>query len=246
MQRDTKAFAVIDAATFAAVELSVADERSLSVTCDENLLDLIETSVTDGVLHIEDRHGHSLSSSQRCLVEVAAPRVEQIRSAGSGSFTALDPLSCLEYASNVGSGAMDLSATLGCGDIELDNAGSGGLSVGQVIAEALSVHNVGSGGVDLSDVQAASVDVRSTGSGGMTLAGGADVLDLESMGSGSVLATDLIASSVFVDSLGSGRAVVHAADEVSAVLAGSGDVEVWGDPAVRSVSESGSGQVIFH
>ena len=88
-------------------------------------------------------------------------------------------------------------------------------------------------------------DAVLTGSGHLTIVGGARELHANASGSGELDARHLRAEKVEVSQTGSGQSTVHARNSVAASISGSGDIEVNGNPAERSVSRTGSGAVTF-
>jgi hypothetical protein len=79
----------------------------------------------------------------------------------------------------------------------------------------------------------------------MTIVGSTRELQANASGSGELDARHLRADTVQVSQTGSGQSTVHAREKVSASISGSGDIEVVGNPAERSVSRTGSGAVTF-
>jgi hypothetical protein len=65
-------------------------------------------------------------------------------------------------------------------------------------------------------------------------------------GSGDLDAQHLRADAVSIHQLGSGDSTVLARSAVTASISGSGNIDVYGKPATRSVSRTGSGEVNFN
>lgn len=103
----------------------------------------------------------------------------------------------------------------------------------------------GSGELEVMGGSSDSVEAEVVGSGGLTLLGNSKELRARCSGSGELDAQHLRADSVNVRQLGSGNSAVFARQALSAAVAGSGDIDVYGNPPTRSVSRTGSGDVTF-
>ncbi len=196
---------------------------AMKVRGESRLLDNIDVSNDGSTLHIGIR-GMVLSHRHPLEVELVLPRLESITIDGSGASTV-----------NGFSGER----------IDVRMEGRGSLRFNgrfQEVDAALS----GNGELDLN--AGASIDrfeAVLTGSGHMTIVGSAKELHANASGSGELDARHLRADKVEVSQTGSGRSTVQARQTLSASISGSGDVEVTGNPAERSVSRTGSGAVTF-
>jgi hypothetical protein len=104
----------------------------------------------------------------------------------------------------------------------------------------------GSGDLDVNGGAAMDrVETRLMGSGSITVSGTTRALEADTTGSGRLDAEHLRASEVTLSQTGSGDSVVQARDTIRITLSGSGDVEVYGNPAERSTSRTGSGSVTY-
>ena len=105
-----------------------------------------------------------------------------------------------------------------------------------------------SDGADLyfPDIDQPSLQVIADGSGSTELLGTVDQLTLISRGSGIRNGLDLDARAVEVDSAASGDVWVRASEAISGQLQGSGDINIFGKPSIRSVEDSGDGQIAYH
>jgi Putative auto-transporter adhesin, head GIN domain len=141
------------------------------VTADDNLLDLIVTKVSDGVLVVSSKKGYQTENP--VTVTVQAPRVDQITLAGSGDLS-------LETE-----GASQVSATLtGSGDVVLDGSvetatltleGSGDITAENLTAETTTASLIGSGSIDVGVTNTLDAEVR--GSGDITYSGSPDLTE---------------------------------------------------------------------
>lgn len=227
--RDVGPFSGVVAAYSIPVRVEEGEPRSVSVTCDANLLADLRTEVRGGDLIVRGRQDGArwvqIDPTVPCRVEVVGPGLVYVASTGSGRLTVR--------------GASGLR--------EVHDSGSGGVDVdGEIAAPALEVGCSGSGDVSIRSVVADDVALTASGSGGIAVEGGqTDRLDVRVTGSGPVWARRLSAVHVDAALTGSGGGEVTATGSLDATLSGSGDLRVWGDPDVRDVNETGSGRVDF-
>ncbi len=109
--------------------------------------------------------------------------------------------------------------------------------------ELSSVVTSGSVSAVFNDVQSDSLRIRASGSGTFSGTGSFDVLNINTSGSARVNGENMIANQVIIRSSGSSRMVVHALDEISARISGSGTITYHGNPPVVDSSVSGSGSI---
>lgn len=104
----------------------------------------------------------------------------------------------------------------------------------------------GSGDMNLSNLDSDQVELEVTGSGDLNAAGKAKSVNAKLKGSGDLNASNLTTDTAEVELIGSGNVDVFAKSNAKVQLRGSGDVMVEGNPAQRTVSTHGSGDVQFH
>ncbi len=194
---------------------------SLSVTCDDNLFDLLRIEVVDGVLELGRLDGPAVVPRTPCVAELGATPLGAVRVSGAGSFR-----------TEVAQDGLTDAVVSGSGSLELDG----------VSADQLSVRVSGSGDVAIADLAAEDVAVSVSGSGTVRLRGVADALDVHVSGSGDLEASQLTVRTAEVSISGSGDAVFEATETVQGVVSGSGDLVVSG-PALVDVTVTGSGTV---
>ncbi|MEX5748823.1 DUF2807 domain-containing protein [Massilia sp. X63] len=196
---------------------------SLKVRGEARLLDNIDVSADGAVLHIGIR-GMVLNHRHPLEVEMVLPQLASVTVDGGGESTV-----------NGFSGER----------IEVRMEGRGSLRFNGRFREVDAALS-GSGELDLNaGAGVERLDAVLTGSGHMSIVGGARELHANASGSGELDARHLRADKVEVSQTGSGRSTVQARETVAAAISGSGDIEVVGNPAERSVSRTGSGAVTF-
>lgn len=186
------------------VEITVDAERGegLTLTCDGNLIDDVDTRVVGDTLRIDSDNG-LLRPRAGCFAEVRARRLEAVEVTGSGDLFVLGAAPDLAKLSTSGSGDVFAeaiaapvvdAASSGSGDmilrgeavdVSLASSGSGEITAADLEAEAVHAESTGSGDISLS--AAVLVFARASGSGDILVFGDPESRDVESSGSGDVL-----------------------------------------------------------
>lgn len=196
---------------------------SLKVSGESRLLGNVDVNKEGAILHIGIR-GMVLRHRRPIEVELVLPLLASVTVDGSGDSTV-----------NGFSGER----------IEVRMEGPGSLRFNgrfRQVNAALS----GSGELDLNGGSGIEqFEASLTGSGHMTIVGSTRELSATASGSGELDARHLRADNVKVGQTGSGSSTVQAQRVVAASISGSGDIEVVGNPAERSISRTGSGSVTF-
>lgn len=182
------------------LELRLGATEGVTIEADENLLPLIETTVSRGILHIRTRRGEDIDPTVLRIV-VQARQVELLSLAGSG--ISADPLKASALKVDVsGSGSVSLQHAE-IEELSVSMAGSGSASFGGK-ARTLKVSVAGSGNVSAAALQADEAKVNMAGSG---------------------LATVSARSSLKASIAGSGTVRYHGDPKVERSIAGSGDIQ---------------------
>jgi hypothetical protein len=104
----------------------------------------------------------------------------------------------------------------------------------------------GSATMAASGLSADSLDISVSGSGVVSASGSVKNVTVAISGSGDVNVSAIHAKTLVATVSGSGRLRGHASDSATVEISGSGDVRIDGNPARRTVSRSGSGDVQFN
>lgn len=196
---------------------------SLEVRGEARLLGNVDVNADGEVLHIGIR-GMVLGHRRPLEVELVLPRLDSVKIDGSGD-SSVNGFSGERIDVRMqGSGSLRFNGRFRQVDAALSGSGELDLNAGSGIER---------------------FDAVLTGSGHLTIVGGTRELHANASGSGELDARHLRAEKVEVSQTGSGRSTVHARNSVAASISGSGDIEVNGNPAERSVSRTGSGAVTF-
>ena len=182
--------------------------QSLTLTCDENLVEFYLIKVEDGTLVVTTKPGVSVRSKVKTYLTVNSPVLEavklsgsgdmhigspvtaigsfEIKISGSGDVMAEDIIQCRSFSARTsGSGDAFVAGVLSATTAEFRSTGSGDLTSNGVTAEDVSVALFGSGDCTLNCKGVGTVSVKISGSGDCTLTGTAATLaNIDISGSG--------------------------------------------------------------
>ncbi len=137
--------------------------ESLRIETDDNLLDLIETYVDDGELHIVTKKGNKLVSSDNVKVFVGFKTLKEIRSSGSCVIEAESPIVVPRFEVS-GSGYCKTTIPLETDYLGVSISGSGKFE-GTGRATRAEYQVSGSGSIDAEALVSEHVEVTISGSG---------------------------------------------------------------------------------
>jgi hypothetical protein len=203
--------------------LTYGPVTALAITGEQRLLANIETQEEGGVLHIRTR-GILLRHRYPLGVVLVLPALKSLSVDGSGD-SSVDGFSGERI------------------EVQLDGSGTVKFN-GRYRQVVAGLH--GSGDLDLEGGNSDQIDAEINGSGDMTLAGTTKALHAQVRGSGDFDARHLRADTVLIQQLGSGDSTVLARSAVVASVSGSGNIDVYGKPAARTLSRTGSGEINFN
>jgi hypothetical protein len=147
-----------------ALELRQGSPATLVVHGDSNLLPLLQSVVeSDRALHLRWKHGDSVRTESRTWVEVTAPQIRAVSSAGSGDIT-IDSLMAPQLLVSISGSGSVRARSLSNDELSLTIAGSGSAIVAGRTTR-LGINLSGSGGVDAAQLRADEVRVSVAGSG---------------------------------------------------------------------------------
>lgn len=141
---------------------------SIVLEAQQNILDEIETVVSDNILKIRFRHPNvNIRNSERIKVHVSGPQARVLEVHGDGKLEVngtIEPSTVRFLVS--GSGSIDADQVL-ANSIESVISGSGRLEINAGTANEAEINISGSGFVDMSEVMVKDVDTRISGSGNL-------------------------------------------------------------------------------
>ena len=151
-----------------ALKLKQGNTTSVVVRGDSNLLSLVETVVeSNQSLQLRWKRGTAVRSQLPVVVEVTAPQVRAVASAGSGDIE-IDDMKVPRLSLSI-KGSADLRASgLRTDELAVSLAGSGDLSLAGLAAR-VSIELAGSGDIDAGELRSDDVTVGIAGSGDVTV-----------------------------------------------------------------------------
>jgi hypothetical protein len=141
---------------------------SLSITADDNLLPLIETTVSDGELLVAVHNDKNIRSNSAITIVIGMPQVQAISSRGSGKIVAEGTVSGINLLALAiaGSGTIELAAD--CPTVEAEVTGSGTLTL-RGKCRLVKANIAGSGEIKSDQLKAETANVNIIGSGDATV-----------------------------------------------------------------------------
>jgi hypothetical protein len=168
------------------VNFTVGPDCKVELTAQGNILDVLQTNVVNGVLHIDFKNGVRVKAHEDMTIRVTAPAADYFRLSGSGDMDVQGDI----VANNLqlklsGSGNIDMQKAIIAGKIDAEMSGSGNISImsGSAINEDLAIS--GSGKINMGGVAAQNAITHTSGSGDMRVMV-SEKLDARISGSGSV------------------------------------------------------------
>lgn len=259
--RSVQDFTSVNNTGFFEVYVTQADSFSVKVSAQENLLGLVETTVSGNTLIVKTKDNTCIRTSLPVTVEVSMPQIEQLTLSGSGTLAT-------EYAEGE---SLEISLS-GSGRIYVDTlitpellivhsasgkiyndlvvsadatiylSGSGTIDAGRIDGENFAVNHSASGSVLIDELTAVKVNCNLTGSGRIEVAGAADEGHYVNSASGKIDALDLEVKDCTATASGSGSILLFATDFLEANVLGSGSILYTGDPEI-SYYRTGTGEL---
>lgn len=200
------------------------NETSIMVEAESNILPYIETGIKGDALNVRTTRGNwCLRYTTRPVITVTAPFISELVNAGSGDI---------------------IADGLEGENIRVVDSGSGDISIGPAGCTEATFTVSGSGNISAGAIDASSFKAVLSGSGTLTVKGSASTSRLTVSGSGSLFAGELETSKSQITISGSGSVHATVLESLEAVLSGSGNIYLRGDPSV-TLTRTGSGRIIY-
>ncbi len=196
--------------------------ESLTIEADDNILPLLDTSVTGSELVLGMKPGQSITPSKPIVYRLTVKDLNSISLKGSGNFD-------VEPAQSK--------------DMKVSLFGSGDINMKGLDADSLSINLSGSGNITIEKIAVKTIDTIVNGSGNVNLEGKSDSQTIRVNGSGNYIAGDLETASADVTIPGSSDVTVWVKDNLKAQVSGSGNVKYYGNPTIDQ-SGTGSGKLV--
>ena len=161
--------------------------QKIVLAADENLIDIFEIEVKDGILNVGVKRGYGYSSKGKTVVTVSSPELNSVKINGSGDFKIEDILLSAGDFSVAVNGSGDFKAdAIECRNLLSHINGSGDIEVNALTASSADVKINGSGDVKLTCKNVGDIYVKINGSGDVELFGSARSISSKVNGSGNV------------------------------------------------------------
>jgi hypothetical protein len=222
--RNVSNFSTIRLAGIGDVIVTQAEEVSLRIEAEDNLIPYFETTVQGDTLNIGIKNqylGYSLHPTKPVKFYVSTPEINAVTLAGSGNI---------------------ITSAVKTTDFKVSLLGSGNISNDSLAATTVDINLSGSGNISLDKVTASTISSTIAGSGDISLAGEVTGQTARILGSGDYRASGLKSKTASINVTGSGNSQVWATFTLTVTILGSGDVVYSGSPTVNT-SIAGSGHV---
>lgn len=178
--RDLKSFDRIENSTSMDLFITIGDEQKVTVTIDDNLMELIDTRVRGRSLKISA--DDSFNSRGKSRIDITVTSLTQLRVKGSGDIE-IEGLDGETFEIRLqGSGDVEVEGKVN--ELEISVQGSGDIDARHLIADDVEVRIQGSGDVSVHAVE--SFDGMIQGSGDISCYGDPDYTDESVHGSGDI------------------------------------------------------------
>ncbi len=138
--------------------------KTISVSGDANLHQLIETKVVDGTLIINKKPGFEILSSNAPLkVSITSKTIKEISVEGSGKFYNLGAIEILNFKF-INKGSAEVVLRLKTDELNIDQQGSGNIVLSGN-SNTVKINQNSSGNIDAKDLSAFYTEVEAKGSG---------------------------------------------------------------------------------
>jgi len=168
------------------VNFSIAPAYKVEITAQQNILDVLNTDVVNGVLHIDFKNNVRVKQHEDLLINITAPYADYFRLSGSGNMNVQGDITADNLKVTLsGSGDIAVQNAMIADKIDAEISGSGNISIANGSAVNEDIDISGSGKVEMPGVNAESAVTHTSGSGDVKLAVSKN-LDAHISGSGSV------------------------------------------------------------
>ena len=184
--RSVGSFTGISFETAGKVNFTIGPKLPVELTAQRNILDVLQTNIVNGVLHIDFKDNVRVKDYEEIIVNITAPSADYLRLSGSGDMNVHGVLATNGLTMILsGSGNIYVQTAIIADKIKAKVSGSGSISVlnGSAINEDVDIS--GSGNVELGGVTAQNATTHTSGSGDVKLSVSKN-LDVHISGSGSV------------------------------------------------------------
>ncbi len=205
------------------VEYQKSEVVSITVEAESNLLPHIDTRIRNNSLEVRTTPGTGcIRYSVQPRIIITAPSVDELVNSGSGEIVA----GLLEGV-----------------NVNLVSSGSGDITTENILCSSATFSLSGSGTIATGTITSDEIKVAVSGSGNINTSGAAGDGKFIISGSGKINAEDLESENADITISGSGSVTTTILQYLDAVISGSGNIYLYGDPEIKII-RSGSGKII--
>ncbi len=181
--RSVPSFTGIDLQGSGTVLLAMGSTRSISVSADDNLLELVRTDVVGDTLKLGFQQGARVRTVAPLVFRITAPDIQELAISGSGDIRGQSVIRADRLSLSIG-GSGSIQAAVAVEELSVSIRGSGSLDI-KGSADTQEVRINGSGSYDGRDLRSANATIRVNGSGDSMVSVSRE-LDVNIAGSGNV------------------------------------------------------------
>lgn len=215
------------------VTTQIGNTPMLEVEADGNLLPLVRTDVSDGVLRVWLEG--NINTQHPVRLRYTTANLRAVNLSGSGALSVNNLQGGMLSITDSGAGSVSLQGKVGSLDAAI--SGSGSLDASQLDTRRLGVEITGSGSVALGQLSSDELSANVKGSGSLRAMGGnVRSANIRVSGSGSAHLSNINTEHAVLASYGSGSISLGVLRSVKADASGSGSINIFGGPIERSLS----------
>ena len=167
-------------------------EQSLTLTCDENLVDYYNIVVEERALKVKTKPNVNVRPKAKTFLTVNSPTLSGLKLSGSGDvFTDGPIVTDGDFTISIsGSGDCKANGIIQCAKFSAHTSGSGDTFLAGIVAETAGFKDTGSGDIKSTGVTAENISIDLSGSGDCSLeCKDAGIISVKISGSGDVTLT---------------------------------------------------------
>lgn len=200
-KKQVENFEGVSAGNAIEVQVRIGSPASVEIEADDNLMKLVETNVSNGVLRVHLRNNYSISNGH-VKAFVTVPQLNYVESTGAANVDVLDEIKNAEKITLHASGAAEINAKVDAPYVKIESSGaatvkasgktrdldadaSGGANIHAEELMSENAHAEASGAGNVHVYASVKLDAKASGAGNVLYKGGASVHADES-GAGNV------------------------------------------------------------
>lgn len=136
-------------------------EPELTIEAESNILEYLETEVTNGKLRIRTKSGFNLKPTEGPNIYISMAELERINISGAGTLKSDDTFNADDVRIDI-SGAVDIDLDLNCESLKIQMSGAADLNL-EGEANDFRLNTSGAGNIDAEDFETQLSDIQISG-----------------------------------------------------------------------------------